>query len=515
VLRTLLIEDNPPLKTRSLRRGCPSSVASTYSTPRPCAGHIARSCRPVTLVDDAALQHRLLKPPLQEQPSANDLPPVNTHGTSSSGPGLVRAVGVFGLAASIFNVTVGGGIFRLPSGAAAAAGTAAPFVYLICAVVIGCVVLCFAEAGSRISLTGGPYAYVEAVFGRYVGFLAGVLLWMIGTTAVAGVASAFAEGLGALLGMPQLRNAFIVAAFVGLALINIRGVKQGTSLIVALSVAKLLPLLVFVGVGVWFITPANLVVEQMPAPSSLARAAIILFFAFSGCESALVPSGEVKDPARTVPRALAIAMIGVTLLYLAVHLVAEGLLGARLATVKTAPLAFAAEQFMGSPGRLLLLIGATISMLGYVSGMTLAVPRALWKFAQDGLLPRIVGATHSTYRTPHVAIVVQTSMVCFLALFNSFEKLAVISNLAALLLYAACAAATMVLRKRGIRQDGATPFKVPGGPVIPVVAILLIGWLLTSITREEWTVLGLTLGVASVIFVIAKRTLTPMNAPAQ
>lgn len=426
----------------------------------------------------------------------------------------MRAVGVFGLAASIFNVTVGGGIFRLPSGAAAAAGTAAPFVYLICAAVIGCVVLCFAEAGSRVPLTGGPYAYVEAVFGRYVGFLSGVLLWMLGTTAVAGVASAFAEGLGTLLGLPALRTPIIVATFVGLALINIRGVKQGTRLIVVLSVAKLVPLLLFVGIGVFFIAPANLVIEQMPAPSSLARAAIILIFAFSGCESALVPSGEVKDPARTVPRALAIAMIGVTILYLAVHLVAAGLLGDRLATVKTAPLAFAAEQFMGSPGRLLLLVGASISMLGYVSGMTLAVPRALWKFAQDGLLPPAIGAIHGTYRTPHVAIIVQTSFVGLLAIFNSFEQLAVISNLAGLLLYAACAMATLMLRKRGIRQEGAVPFTVPGGPLIPVVTVLLIGWLLTSITAAEWTVLGATLAVASLIFVVARRTLTPMTASA-
>lgn len=426
----------------------------------------------------------------------------------------MRAVGVFGLAASIFNVTVGGGIFRLPSGAAAAAGTAAPFVYLICAVVIGCVVLCFAEAGSRVPLTGGPYAYVEAVFGPYIGFMAGVLLWMIGTTAVAGVASAFAEGVGALVGVPAIRTPLIVVAFILLAFINIRGVRQGTRVIVIMSVAKLVPLLLFIGVGVFFIVPANIAVDHMPAPASMARAAVVLFFAFSGCESALVPSGEVKEPARTVPRALAIAMIGVTLLYLAVHLVAAGVLGAELATVKTAPLAVAAGQFLGSPGRVLLLVGATISMFGYVSGMTLAVPRALWKFAQDGLLPRAVGAIHPVYRTPHVAIIVQTSLVGLLAVFNSFEQLAVISNLAALLLYAACAAATLILRQRGVRQEGAIPFSVPGGPVIPVITVAMIAWLLTSITVQEWTVLGGTLAVASVIFVVARRTLTPMTADA-
>ncbi len=429
-------------------------------------------------------------------------------------PGLIRAVGVVGLAASIFNCTVGGGIFRLPAGAAAAAGPAAPYVYLICGAMMACVVLCFAEAGSRVPLTGGPYAYVEAVFGPYVGFLTGVLLWLLGTAAVAGVSSAFADGVSALVGMPAVRVPTLVATFVLLAAVNVRGVEQGTRVVVISSVAKLLPLLTFVFVGAFFITPSNLHVEQMPAPSTMARAAIILTFAFFGVESALVTSGEVKDPVRIVPRALAIAMTGVTLLYLSVHLVAQGVLGAELATMKTAPLAFAAERFLGAPGRLLLLIGASISMFGYVSGMTLAVPRALWKFAQDGLLPPIIGTVHPVYRTPHVAIILQTALVGVLAIFNSFEQLAVIANLAALLLYASCAAATLVLRQRGVRQEGAVPFSVPLGPVIPVVTIALIGWLLTSITAGEWSVLVITIVAATIVFIVARRTLKPMSAVA-
>ena len=166
------------------------------------------------------------------------------------------------------------------------------------------------------------------------------------------------------------------------------------------SIAKLLPLLVFVGVGVFFVQPANLVIGAAPPASDLARAAMILFFAFMGVESALVPSGEVRDPVRTVPRALALAMIGVTVLYLCIHLVAAGLMGPELATAKVAPLAFAAERFLGRSGYLLLLIGASISMFGYVSGMTLAAPRALWKFADEGLLPKRLGAIHSASARP-------------------------------------------------------------------------------------------------------------------
>jgi amino acid transporter len=198
-------------------------------------------------------------------------------------------------------------------------------------------------------------------------------------------------------------------------------------------------------------------------------------------------------------------MIGVTVLYLCIHLVAAGILGPRLATAKVAPLAFAAERFLGRPGYVLLLVGASISMFGYLSGMTLASPRALWKFADEGLLPKSLGAIHVRFRTPHVAIIVQTLLVTVLAVFNSFEQLAVIANLSALLLYGAVAVATLVLRRRDVRHDGAAPFRVPGGALVPGVTVALIGWLLTSITPTEWVALVATLTVASIFYAVRSR----------
>ena len=421
----------------------------------------------------------------------------------STSTGFVRAVGTAAFAASIFNVTVGGGIFRLPATAAAAVGTAAPLAYVVCGLVMGCVALCFAEAGSRVPLTGGPYAYVEAVFGRFPGFLAGVLLWMLGTTAMGGVASAFADGAAALLGVPGARVPVLVAAFALIAFVNIRGVEQGARLIVVLSLAKLLPLLLFVGIGVFHVMPANIAITGAPEAAGLARAAIVLVFAFSGVESALAASGEVRDPSRTIPRALIIAMTGVTLLYIAVHVVAHGILGPRLATETTDPLATAFGSVVGAWGTAFLLATATVSRLGYTSGMALAVPRALWKFADDGLLPRAVAAIHPRFRTPHVAILVQVALVLLLGAVFSFEDLAVISNLAALLLYGACAAAVLTLRARDVHAPGTVPYRVPGGPVIPVVTIALIAWLLTSITATEWRVLATVLAVAAAVYVVS------------
>jgi amino acid transporter len=420
---------------------------------------------------------------------------------------LLRAIGVIGLAAGIFNTTVGGGIFRLPATVSGMIGAAAPLVYVVCAVTMGLIVLCFAEAGSRVSRTGGPYSYVAVAFGPYAGFMAGVLLWLLGTTAVASVASACAGFVGAAaptLSGPYARAMLLVGAFTVMAAINVTGVKQGSRLVTLLAVAKLLPLLLLVGVGVLAIAPANLAITAIPAASTVARTAIVLIFAFTGVESALVPSGEMKNPSRTVPLAIAIAMTGITALYLAIQVVAQGVLGPALADAKAAPLARVAEHLMGAPGRSLLLGGAIVSTLGYLSGMTLAVPRALFALARDGFLPKAVASVHPQFRTPHVAIVVQSVLVCALAIGNEFEALAVLANLSALLLYFACAVAGYLLKRRGIQDDGARPFSLPGGPTVPLLTCAMIVWLLTSITLDEWMKVGLTLAIATVVFVATR-----------
>jgi amino acid transporter len=451
-------------------------------------------------------------------PPSSPAAPAGAGASATGEASLIRALGTWGLAASIFNVTVGGGIFRLPAAAAGMIGPSAPLVYLVCAAVMALIVLCFAEAGSRVSLTGGPYAYVEVVFGPFAGFLAGVLVWMLGTLAMASVATAFAGSVAALvpaLASPTGRAAVLLATFALLAWINARGVRQGARLINVVSLAKLVPLLVLVAVGAFFVQPANLAIPDLPSGGSIARTAMVLIFAFTGVESALVPSGEVREPARTVPRALAIAMIGVTVLYLAVHLVAQGVLGGDgLAAAKDAPLAAAAGAVLGAPGRYLLLVGATISMFGYTSGMTLAIPRALYAFGRDGFLPRAVGAVHPVHRTPHVAIWLQSTIVCLLAITSSFEQLAVIANLSALLLYLGCAVAGWELRRRGVRLGSGTPVSLPGGPLIPILTVLVIGWLLTSITAREWAMVGGTLAVAVVLFLATRGARTTRGAAA-
>ena len=412
---------------------------------------------------------------------------------------LVRALGTWGLAASIVNITIGGGIFRLPAVAADQLGPAAPIAFIVCAVAMALVVLCFAEAGSRVSLTGGVYAYVEVAFGPLAGFLTGVMLWAGITVATAAVTSFFGDALVALVpSLAPMRAAVIVVILVALAALNIAGVRGASRFNAVMTVAKLVPLLLLVVVGITAIKGDNLHWTTTPDLPHLSRASVVIIFAFLGVESALVPGAEVHEPARTVPRAIFIAMLTVTVIYLVIQIVAQGILGTALAGQKT-PLAEAAAVAMGPAGRTLILSGMAVSMFGYVSGMTLAVPRALYAFARDGFLPAPIAAVHPRFHTPHIAIVIQTIIVILLAATKSFESLAVIANGSILLVYAACVLAVLQLRRLGIRENG-TPFQVPFAAVIPVVAFLVIVGILASLSADEWKALLVIVGVAVVVF---------------
>jgi APA family basic amino acid/polyamine antiporter len=432
---------------------------------------------------------------------------MTTSSTKSSDRSLIRAVGALGLAAAIANIMVGGGIFRLPSNVATTLGAAAPIAYVVCALVMGLIGLCIAEAGSRVSSTGGPYAYVEVAFGPFIGYLAGVMTWMIGITAFAAVANVFIDSLGAVLPVfasPAGRAAGLIGAFGFLGAVNIAGVKHGNRLNSTMIVVKVLPLLVLVGLGVWAIEPANLAVTAMPEASNIARTSIVLLFAFTGVESALVVGGELKDPARTVPRGIFIGLAGVTVLYLSVQLVAQGVLGDALAG-STTPLADAAGAAIGPWGRQLLLLGVIISTFGYLSGMSLASPRSLFAFARDGFLPRQLASVHPRFHTPWIAVIIQLSLACTVAITSSFGSLAVISNVAALLCYFGCAAAAWRLRRDGVQEPGTVPFRAPGGAATPVLACVAIIALLTSITAQEWMVLVQVIVASIVIFFITKK----------
>jgi basic amino acid/polyamine antiporter, APA family len=423
--------------------------------------------------------------------------------TSTADAALMRAIGLRRLTASIINITVGAGIFVLPAVVAAQLGAAAPIAYIVCAGLMALIILCFASAGSRVSLTGGLYAYVEVAFGPFVGFLAGVLFWLMASFAVASVASAFAGSVGVLWPPASAglgRTAVLAALFAALAVVNVRGVSVGARLVEVVTAAKLVPLLVFVLAGVWFVRADYLAWPALPSASDVGRTAIVLIFAFVGVEIALVPSGEIVDPPRTVPRALFLALATTTTLYLLIQGVAQGLLGPSMSSFAAAPLAEAASRVLGGAGRLMVLAGATVSMFGYVSGDMLGSPRALFAFGRDRIFPRALAKVHPIYRTPYVAIVVHAVIVATLAISSSFTQLAILANVAALSLYLMCVLASLELQRRDVRAGG-TPFRVPGGATVPILAAAAIIWVLAHATLKELGVEAVVLTIAAAFFV--------------
>ena len=418
---------------------------------------------------------------------------------------LVRGIGIPALTANIVSSTIGAGIFVIPATVAQGLGPAAPLAFVCCAIAMVLFVTCFAIAGSRVSLTGGLYAYVEVAFGRYVGFLAGVLYGLTALGAVAGVVNVLVNSVAVIapfLGDPVMRIVVMLLVYGSLVLINIRGVREGAGAVTVITFAKVLPLLLFIGVGIFFIHPVNLTWSAWPGSKALGDSVILLIFAFVGIEVALIPSGEVKNPSRTVPRAAYLALVITTIIYIMIQLVAQGTLGSELANYKDAPLAEAAAKFLGNIGRTVLLAGATISAFGFVTSDILSSPRMIFAFGRDGALPAWFAHVHPRYRSPDVAIITYAVLAFALSITGTFEKLAVLSNVAVLLMYLLCCAACWFLVQRDVRADGAQPFNFPGMKIVPALAIIAIIWILAHATLFEFAVNGIVLAIASVLYFV-------------
>ncbi|WP_420142787.1 APC family permease [Sphingomonas sp.] len=372
---------------------------------------------------------------------------------SARDQGLARGVGLWSFTFSILNGVVGAGIVALPASMAAAAGGYAPFAYLAVALVMAAVVVCFAEGGSRVPTSGGAYGTVEAAFGKGAGFLAGIYMWLASVLACGGIAAALCDALGALV--PALagvgpRLAILLLILGGISWINVRSAGLAAGVIAWGTVIKLVPLGLFVAVG-----GLALLVGHDPAPAAVApqgghfsEAMLLALFAFCGMETPLGASGEVADPTRTVPRATILAMLCVLVLYVAIQVVAQGLLGAALAG-SAEPLADGMRQISPALG-LVLLAGGILSRFVWIGSDVLGAPRVLFAFARDGMLPAWLGAAHPRFATPHIAIWVHSAIAFALAATGTFTRLAILSTLATAGLYFLACAAALVLRRRGV-----------------------------------------------------------------
>jgi basic amino acid/polyamine antiporter, APA family len=421
-------------------------------------------------------------------------------------PSLQRVVGVGGVAFSSFNGIVGSGIFGLPALVAALLGPSAILAYLVCVVLVGLVGLCFAEAGSRITSAGGLYAYARVPFGPVVGGIAGTLTWSSYALSNAAIANFLTGSLA--VSWPALDGSVPRALFLGsvyglLAIVNLSGTRFGARLSVAMALIKLAPLVLLVVAGAFAIHAPNLHWTGLPSVGLLGQGAVLLFFAFIGIEVGLSMSGEVMNPTRTVPRAIALTLALIAALYIGLQFVAQGVLGADLAVAK-APLVATATAVFGSWGTRLLVVGTILSAAGYLTADMLCSPRSAYALAEAGQLPRRLATLHPRFGTPAIAIGSYSCLCFVLAISGSFRQLAILTSSCTLLLYLICCLGLLRLRACNTTMAG-EPFRAPGGPFVPLGASAIIVGMLTTLEWKELTAAGGVVIVSGAIYGIRER----------
>ncbi|MFZ1787262.1 MAG: APC family permease [Saprospiraceae bacterium] len=421
--------------------------------------------------------------------------------------GLKRVVGIKALATTVVNFTIGAGIFALPGLVGAELRATAILAYIFCSLMLASIMLCYVEVGSKITSSGGTYAYVETAFGPFAGFLINCLQFFgWGLLASAALLNVMADSLAVIfpdLNQPTYRALLFFILMCLIILLNIKSVKLTILFVELITWLKLLPLIGIIIFGCGFIKIENLHWEHLPAAKTFGNTVLVLFFAFAGFETALNNSGEIKNPKRTVPFGLLLGGLIILAIYLLLQTVTQGVLGDDLQNFKEAPLAAVAEKIIGPFGATLLLITAAISCFGAVSGDVFASPRLLFAGAKDGIFPKFLSKIHPTSDTPYAAIITYGTIMFILAISGGFKQLAILASCAILLIYLSVILASIKLRKIPDLENEQT-FKIPGGLIVPIIGILSIIWLLSYLSFWEILSTVIFLAIVSIIFLLMK-----------
>ena len=421
---------------------------------------------------------------------------------------LRRALGRWDLTAIGVNQVIGAAIFILPADVARLVGPWGPLAFFAVGMLSLCIALCFAEVGSRFDRTGGPYLPARAAFGRFIGFEVGWMMWFTRVASQASVANGLALALAFYwpsLALGLQRSALITV----LTLVLTAGSTSAASSSrrwwsTSLTIGKLLPLFVFIVVGIWFVDPARWAVMPEVTPAQFGAAALLLIFAFGGYEVTGVLAGEAANPKRDVPFAFVMTLVIVATVMTLTSIVATGVLP-EIAQSRT-PLADGAVLFLGAGGALMVALGSSVSMAGNNMGQILNGSRTLFALAENGDLPRWFARVHPEYRTPENAILFTAVVALSLALSGSFVFLAAVSAVARLVMYLAVCLSTLVLRRRQPTEEmGPALFVIPLGPVIPVLASLVSFGILFGATGQQLSAGAAALVAGAVLFALARR----------
>jgi amino acid transporter len=408
-----------------------------------------------------------------------------------------REMGTLGVVFLVVNGVIGAGIFALPELLHAAVGSFAPWLILAGAVLIGCVVVCFAALTGLTDRSGGPQRFVTDAFGSFPGFQIGWIFYfarMLAHAANVTVLVAYAAAFWPALGEGTLRSAAIVLVIGALTLLNIVGIRRVVAVLGAITLGKLVPLAALIGLAL-VEGPAMgpVVLPQFSAVEGVALAAL---YAFVGFENATIPAGEALDPKRTMPRALLISLAIVTLVYFGLQYAYSK--SPVAGTGSEVPLAALAEAYAGNLGSLLIAATVIVSVLGNMTAGHTVGSRMTSSMADDRLIPAWFGDL-SRWSTPANSILFFGAGAMLLALTGTFVTLAVAGTLGRLIVYIA-AIASLPLLRRALGLAPLTTATAIAGPV----ALVLCVWASFQSSREQWLLIGAFLLVGTVLFLLAR-----------
>jgi amino acid transporter len=419
---------------------------------------------------------------------------------------LARQLSGLGVWLLVINGIIGAGIFGMPSEAARLAGGFSPWVFVICAALMLPVMLCFAELASHFDGTGGPVRYVGSVFGAFAGFQAGWAFYVARLTAFSANAALLVGAVGYFWPAaddPRMRLVLLLFVCGGLTALNVTGTRRAMRSLGVVTVLKFLPLVALVAYGLLRLPGEMLDSLRIAAPADADLGAVVLlvFYAFVGFESGLVPAGEARNPRRDMPRALLWAIGVAALLYFGLQTASLAALPGLAET--TRPLVEVGGVLFGPAGAMAMMAGMLASIGGNLAGALFSTPRITYALALEGQLPAWFARVPARFGTPAVSIMVFGTVAFLLAAAGSFVWLAGLSVLTRVLIYVGCIAALPALRRRPAQQ--AQVLRLPGGLVIPGIAVLICLALLTQVRPMGYVATGAMLAVGTVLYALARR----------
>jgi basic amino acid/polyamine antiporter, APA family len=424
---------------------------------------------------------------------------------------LVRGIGPWALTAFAINLTVGAGILGLPARIQALVGNYSVLILVLCGFLIALIALCFAEIGSRFDRSGGPQLYASIALGPATGFTVGWLLWIsrLGTCgAVSNLLVDYGTTLWPPLAQPIAGASAISALVLAYTWVNIRGIRQTAAVSTAFTVFKLIPLVVFAGVGLFFVDPHSLHLGPLPSATNASTAILLASFAFFGFDATTVMAGEVRNARTSIPFAILLSVACVVVLYALIQFVCAGTLADPASSER--PLADAATLFVGPWGAIAIAVAAAVSCAGVFGASFTPATRLLFAMSDQRQLPAALARVHARFHTPILAIALTAGTAWVLALSGSFIYLVKLTLITRVTVYAITCAMLGIFRRASHAPEPS--FKVPAGEAVAYgTAVLCILFLASSSMRELLDV-AIAAAIGLVVFGVTRFRLARAGA---